>query len=81
MSDGQRGRHLSRDVTGGRNRHARLDHRAQCPAVDELHRDESAELTFADVVHGDDIRVVQSGGGERLWGEPADQFGVGGVGV
>jgi hypothetical protein len=43
-----------------------VEARAQSLAVNELHRDEVRAVFVADFVDGDDVRVVQGGGGRRL---------------
>ena len=65
---------------GDRNRHgehvAHAHARARNPLVERLalhqfHRDELDAAVAADVEHGDDVRVVERGGGARLLREPA----------
>ena len=46
----------------------------QIHALDELHRDEDRPLELAELVHGDDVRVVQLGGDPRLVEEHPDEL-------
>ena len=46
-----------------------FDPRREAPAEDELHRDVGEALVLADLVNGDDVRMVQGRGGARLLSE------------
>ena len=73
MRGAERPRHLAADVDGRRQRLRRLDERPQRPAVDQLLDDEElARRRLADVVDGDDVGVVEGGGGARLAQEALD---------
>ena len=60
---------------GHRQRPGR-DERVQPRAVDELHRDERGAVVLVDLVDGDDVRVIEGGGGARFLDEPAVAIGV-----
>ena len=51
---------------------------AQALAFDELHDHGLAAVLFEDVVHGDDVRVVETGRGDRLASESFGDDRVGG---
>ena len=74
----QRGEQLQRDVDRAALRQRALaeDHVLQRLAVQVLHRDVVRALGLAAVVDGDDVRVVQPGGGARLACEPLDELRV-----
>ena len=71
---GERAGHLPPDVDRRRERLRALDERPQRPPVDELlHDEELAVRRLADLVDGDDVRVVESRGGAGLAQEALDR--------
>ena len=51
-------------------------HRHQRLAFDKLHREEAPILDITDLIDGDDVRVVERGGGARFLFEAAKRVGV-----
>src|SRR2546427_6570451 len=48
------------------------DHRSQRLTLDQLHDDEMSRLRFANLVDGDDVRMIEGGGGTGFPGEALD---------
>src|SRR5947209_19512687 len=48
------------------------DHRSQRLTLDQLHDDEMSRLRFANLVDGDDVRMIEGGGGTGFPGERLD---------
>ena len=66
------------DAQNLRDRHrAAPDDGAQCPPVDQLHRDERDTFGLVDLVDGGDIRVGDGGRGARLAQETLAALGIG----
>ena len=73
----QRIRHLDGDVQERLHAHGpAVDPPLQGPPLQQLHRDEGPTLEVADVVHGADARVIQSGGGAGLARETLDRLRI-----
>ena len=53
----------------------RVEQLAKALALDELHDDRLAAVLFEHVVHRDDVRMVEAGGGDRLAPEPLGHDG------
>jgi len=72
MRELEAGQHLDRDVELPlqRERIAQCDHVGEIASLDQLHRDEQLALGLAEVVHGDDVGVLDRAGGARLAEEP-----------
>ena len=68
----ERERHAGTDVAGelGAEPLLRVEQLAQALAFDELHDHRLATVLLEDVVHRDDVRMVEAGGGDRLAPEP-----------
>ncbi len=75
---GKRGRNLRRVLERLRRRHRTTsDQRVEARAVDQLHRDERRAVVFVDLVDGDDVRMVERGGGARFLDEAAMPIDIG----
>ena len=76
----ERRRDARADVAGQLGAEALLgvEQLPQALAVDELHHHGLAPVLFEHVVHRDDVRVVQAGGGDGLAAEALGDDGVGG---
>jgi hypothetical protein len=59
-----------------RRQHAIADDGAERLALEELRQDERVPVVHAEVVHGDDVRVVQRRGGARFELEPPLPGGI-----
>ena len=85
MPFGVRGRQPVGDLDGELDRLAKRQRGAVQPVaqalpVEQLRNDVGRPVVLADVVDGDDVRVVERGGGPRFELEAAQPIGVSGEG-
>ena len=69
--------HLSAQLRQRFNRAAFADQRPQRAPLDEFHHDEATGFSFADFVNGDDVGMIERGGGARFLLEAPHAISIG----
>jgi len=78
MGGGEGLRDLAANVDDGFPRDSRGRNLAERSPLDQLHRDEPADVGLADLVYGDDVGMVQAGGGVGFPDEAVDGRAIAG---
>src|SRR5262245_59714533 len=78
MRRSNRPSHLGKHWQQCRQRRIRSGHGAQRPAGHEFHDDETTLVAFADIMHGNDVGMIEGRSGLGFLDEPAHVLGVAG---